>query len=352
MIFFDKKKDKENKTEAPVSPKKLKKKGEVEKEAKSAEPKKKKPERKLPQKNKDDVYPMKKNTKLKVMRAVFWLILIFVFGRGLYQIVRPQKEAELRSLIETFKQEQQLIGDAPEEVMNFAENFAKEYLTYKHSGEQDFKKRIEPYVTKRIYNMANIYSFKHAARATYVNAYRKEGQNGAYDVYVNAEVAYDRGDQGIEYGSCTLKIPVQVSESGYCVVALPLYVQDNRLDTTYTLPETAFGSEIDNTKITPAVSNFLEAYYEQDQSMINYLLTSDADKGNFIGISKRYTFRKIENLKAYQDVTTNAIRCIVKIRILDSVNEEEIYQELNLTLIEKDDKYYVKDINTKITGLQ
>lgn len=351
-MIFRKKKDNKNKTEVPASPKKLKKKGEIEKEAKAAEPKKRKPERKLLQKNKDDAYTMKKNTGLKVMRFVFWLMLIFVFGRGLYQIVRPQKETELRSLIETFKQEQQSIGDAPEEVMRFAEDFAKEYLTYKHSGEQDFKQRIGPFVTKRIYNMANIYSFKHAARATYVNAYRKEEQNGTYDIYVNAEVAYDKGEQGIEYGNSTLKIPVQVSEFGYCVIGLPLYVQDNRLDTTYTLQETTFGSEIDNTKITLAVNNFLEAYYEQDQSMINYLLTSDADKDNFIGISKRYTFIKIEKLKAYQDVTTDSIRCIAKILILDSVNEEEIYQELNLTLIEKDDKYYVKEINTKITGLQ
>ena len=39
-------------------------------------------------------------------------------------------------------------GDHEEELMRYAQDFVKEYLTYTKSGEEEFKKRISPYVSK------------------------------------------------------------------------------------------------------------------------------------------------------------------------------------------------------------
>jgi len=136
-MIFKKKKDKEKPVETSSSQKKLRKKGEAEAEAKESEtkkPKNRRSDRKLLKQRKDDVYKLKKDSGMKLLRLLFWGMLIFVFCRGLYQIVRPQKEAELRRLITEFRQEQQSVGDVPEEIMGFAEDFAKEYLTYSHSG--------------------------------------------------------------------------------------------------------------------------------------------------------------------------------------------------------------------------
>ena len=58
--------------------------------------------------------------------------------------------------------------------MDFAQDFAKEYLTYEKGGEQDFRTRINPYISQRLNNAPGIYAFRNNAKAAYVNAYRKE----------------------------------------------------------------------------------------------------------------------------------------------------------------------------------
>ena len=73
---------------------------------------------------------------------------------------------------------------------------------------------------------------------------------------------------------CTLKVPVVVTDNGYAIEALPVYVTDVRRDTDYNSQESVLGSEIDSEPLKSAVTNFLDAYYSQDQSMINYLLAA------------------------------------------------------------------------------
>lgn len=367
MIF-----SKKRKKEAP--PKKLKKKGtgeEIDQEdpqdpqdpedikeinIPSKGPKLKKKENTKVKKEKDDSYIMKKNTGMKALRAFFWIILLSIFCRGVFQILKPTKTSEITAIINNFKEEQKLIGDHPEELMQFAQDFAKEYLTYSQSGENDFRERIKPYVSKRINNLSGIYGFKNSAKALYVNAYRKEAYSSSqYDVYVSAEVQYeiknfDTGETKQSTDLCTLKIPVTVTNKGYCIEGLPLYVADNRLDTSFNPEEAIPGTEIDSKDIAPAITNFLDAYYSQDQSMINYLLTEDADKSKFIGLSKRYSFEKIDSIKAYK-TERNEIICILKVKIQDAVNEETIYQEFNAQVVQGGDKYYIKDMDSKITTL-
>lgn len=373
MIFKSKKKE--------ASPKKLKKKGksnedinlekleseenvnlevpEVEEEAvipAGNAPKLKKKEKVPVKKEKDDSSIMKKNASMKALRVLFWVIISFIFLRGVVEIIKPTKASEITAIINDFKKEQEIIGDHPEELMKFAQDFAKEYLTYSQYGESDFKERIKPYVSKRIYNLSGIYSFKGSAKATYVNAYRKEAySNSQYDVFVQAEVQYDvknpdTGEVKQTTSTSTLKIPVMVTENGYSIEGLPLYVADNRLDSSYNPQEALPGTEIDKEAIEPAITNFLEAYYSQDQSMINYLLTEDADRSKFIGLSKRYSFEKLDSIQAYL-TEENEIICILKAKIRDAVNEESIYQEFNVQIVQGGDKYYIRDMDSKITTL-
>ncbi|MCC2821004.1 conjugal transfer protein [Lachnoclostridium pacaense] len=332
---------------------KLQKKGEnqEEKEKGDGQPgKKPKPDKKTKKgpKPKDDTYTLKKNTAVKVFRIIFWLMLLGIFARGVYQIVKPQEATELRRIIADFKAEQQNIGNAPDEVMDFAQDFAKEYLTYEKGGEEDFKNRISGYVSKRVSGIPSLYTYRSNAKAVYVHAYRRDEQNGLYNVYVDAEIQYDKGEEGMVYDDCTLKIPVVATEAGYCIAALPVYVQDKRQDKDYKMPQSQLGTEIDTSTIAPAVTNFLEAYYAQEQSMINYLLTADADKNKFIAMDSRYTFKRIDSIKAYQKADAVDIICLLSVKIIDTTNQEEIYQEYILTLIQNNDKYYIKDMETGV----
>lgn len=308
------------------------------------------------QKEKDAAYIMKKNIGMKVLRVIFWFMLATVFLRGAYEILKPTKVTEITTIINDFKREQKIVGDHPEEIMKFAQDFVKEYLTYEQSGEADFKNRIKPYVSKRISNLSGIYSFKNTAEAAYVNAYRKEeyAQN-QYDVFVQAKVKYNIKSQDTDeiaekVENCTLKVPVTLTDQGYCIEGLPLFVSDKRLDESYNPQEAVPGTEIDSKEIEPAISNFLDAYYSQDQSMINYLLAPNADQSKFLGLAKRYLFEKIETIHTYQ-TETGEIICLLKVKIQDAVNEETIYQEFNVKIIREGDKYYIQDINSKITTI-
>ena len=145
--------------EATETKKKLKKKGEnqeaanVQKNTKDTVAVKKKKKEKQPR---DTTYVLKKNFTMKIFRWVFWFMLVCVFARGAYQIIKPQAADELRQMIKDFEQTQQSQGDAAEEVMDFAQDFAKEYLTYEKGGEQDFRTRINPYISQRLNNAPGI----------------------------------------------------------------------------------------------------------------------------------------------------------------------------------------------------
>ena len=115
MMLFKQKKDKEIERK-----KKLTKKGEKPQPESDpiAEPQQKKlkiKEKKVVKKEKDDSYVMKKNTGMRVLRAIFWLILFFIFFRGVVQIIKPDKVSEISRIINEFKEEQKNNGDHEED---------------------------------------------------------------------------------------------------------------------------------------------------------------------------------------------------------------------------------------------
>ena len=360
------KKEKGAKKEAPGK-KKLEKKGksesqslenapETEKRLNPADDKKLKRKEAKPKvkKERDAVYVMKKNTAMKVLRTVFWIMLTLIFLRGVYQIVRPTKAAELNRIISDFKRELADNGDHPEEVMRYAQDFAKEYLTYSKGGEAEFKERIRPYVSKRVYRISGIYSFRNSAKAVYINAYRKESVGEErYDVFVNAEIEYENrdaetGEVSYVTKSATLKVPVVVGEEGYSIPSLPMLVTDTRADDSYDPQEIYRGAEVDKTAIEPAISNFLAAYYSQDQSMIDYLLTVGADRMKFQGMEKRFELDRVDSVKAY--MAEGTIVCAVRATITDSVNQESMAQEFTIYMVENDGKYYVNDMDLQVAN--
>jgi hypothetical protein len=344
------------KTEKQEEPQKLKKKEEAAAEV-SERPEHKKLEKKRPS-TKPEVYKIKKNTGMRIMRCLLWTLLTFVFLKGAWQIVKPDQVSEVNSIIRQFKEEQRKTGDSPEEVQKFAQDFVKEYLTYSNRGAADFKERIRPYVTKRILDQADsIYGFRNQAKAVYVNAYRKElYAENQWDVFVSAEIEYVRENpESMEKETITeranVKVPVVFSGSGYCVESLPMFVQDQRLATNYNPSEIMVDSEISTEALKASIQTFLEAYYSQEQQMINYLLSPEANKEKFIGMSKRFEFISITSLKAYEPEGKD-ILCVAKIKVKDTVNGEELSQELNLTVIQDKEKVYIKDINPRVVAIK
>ncbi len=312
-------------------------------------------------KKEEPVYVLRQNKGMKVARIAFWGMLIFIFIRGVASCFQTDKEDVVAQMIQDFKADYSEFSNQNAEVMAFAQSFAKEYLTYQIRGEAEYKQRLTPYVTAAFLNN-EINDCKATARATYVEAYRiEEYSENQVDVYVLAEMEYESrilDEDGKTYtteistSQIVLKVPVYMQDSLYIVESLPLMVTDSQLLAGYKVPEytgTAL-SEDKTDKVTISVKNFLKAYFEQDDSVINYYLSGSADKEDFSGLDGRFSFVEIETLHCYQEEGGDII-CLVTFKIKDTENNVEMLQKINLFMQESGGKFYINSMDTRTGNL-
>lgn len=313
-------------------------------------------------KEKTEGYIMKKNTGMKVMRIVFWVMLVFVFIRGIVTIFKPDKEEAIEAMIADFKANYSDFTNQNEEVMSFAQNFAKEYLTYEVKGEESYKKRLQDYVTTSFLNTGYICDFNSEAKVTYAQAYRMEDySDNQKDIYVLVEMTYTSqqlDEAGENYTTISssnqlvLRVPVYCNNGLYIVENIPQIVSDSNYLNSYK-PEDYYGTsltDIQKTAVDTSVENFLRAYYEQDESVINYYLESNADKNTFCGLNKRFTFESIDTINSYLSESGNII-CLVTYMIKDSENGAKMLQKINLSVQENGGKYYIESMNVRTGNL-
>ncbi len=320
-------------------------------------------EKKVQPGKKSEGYVLKKNTAMKILRYIAWAMLIFVFVRGVITIFAPDKETEVRHMIAAFKADLNGYKELNNEAMAFAQNFAKEYLSYKVKAEQEYMDRIKPYVSEAVRSQSNIWDFKNSATASYVQAYRME-QYGEkqLDVYVLAEITYttnvlteDQGKYTTDVKECqsVLKVPLYADNGKYVVESLPVFVSDTNGIKKYAV-QNYFGTGIkENSKkeVVAAIGNFLKAYYEQDETVINYYLSKDADKSKFEGLDGRYTFEKIVSANCYQEPGADMI-CLLEYQIRDAVNNALVTQKVNLQVIKDGSKYYIVSMDARTGNLK
>ncbi len=311
---------------------------------------------------KERAYALKKNFFNKPLRIIFWIMLTFVFVRGVYVCIKPENEDVINNTIKNFREEFKSFKGENEEIMGFTSNFIYEYLTYDIKGEEDFRSRLKPYVYKE-FNYDNIYDFKSSARAVYVEPYKKvEYGPNQYDVYVNATVEYvirNVAEDGTEIevtesrDTVTLRVPVYVEHGFYVIEGCPQYITDTMLLTNHSVPDYSGKSlsEKEEALAEDSIENFLKAYYEEKQSVIDYYLTDKTNKEIFAGLNGRYEFVKMEELKIYTS-DSGEITALADYSIKDRNNSAIIRQKINLTLVKIKDKYYIQDMNTKTGNLR
>lgn len=346
----------------------FKKKPTQEKEKKGErKPKKEKKEKKRskkPPKERSEVYILRRNTAIKVGRFVLWAFLAFIFFRGLYAIIQKNTVEEANSLIREFKAEFAEYKDDNEEMLGFAQNFAKEYLTYENRQESDYANRIRVYVSTEVYNSAaDMTGAAGKATAVYAKAYRKEEYaKDQYDVYVLVDVEYEieetiekNGEKEvntiIKRRPVTLKVPLYAKDGKYLVEDIPVFVSDSMTLSGYQPPmyEGTLLPDSETRQVQESVTSFLAAYYEQEQNVIEYYLAKNADKTKFQGLHGRYHFDSLENIQCY--AAGNEILCIVQFNVLDSENENKMAQRLHLYITKENDRYYIRDMETRTVHL-
>ncbi|MGN1204243.1 MAG: conjugal transfer protein [Lachnospiraceae bacterium] len=313
-------------------------------------------------KPKTEEYIMKKNTGMKVLRTIFWIMLIFIFIRGVASIFKTDTQKQAEQLIQNFKDQYNDFTSENAEIMAFAQNFTKEYLTYETREEEEYKSRLKPYVTSGLLT-GSLVDCTADAEAGYVQAYRIEDYTeDQKDVYVFAEVYYTSrslNEDGQTYttsetkNTVTLRVPVYVKGGSYIIEDLPLMVDDESIYIPEYKTEPYYGNAVSDEKaaaIKTSVENFLKAYFEQDESVINYYLGSDSDKEKFSGLNGRFSFVNIEKIDSYLDSHNNIV-CIVEFKIKDTENNVKMLQKINLSMTESGGKFYIQDINLRTGNL-
>jgi hypothetical protein len=313
--------------------------------------------------DKDELYIMRKNTFLKVVRGILWLMLIFIFIKGVIVSVRMDPTVEVNKTITNFKKEFSGYKEQDNEVLAFANNFAVEYLTYKAGSEADYANRLRKYAADSIANIGYKFNSGTSSTVVYSQAYRKEEYSDTQtDVWVLLDVEYKSQEtapngkitEKTTTEKTTLKVPVIMKDNHYIVEDLPAYVNDNIKTSNFTAA--AYKGKECTTDITEAIrealNNFYKAYYEEDQSVINYFLAADADKNNFIGLNGRVTFDGIYTIRAYYaaEGTTTQFVVILTLNVIDK-NGVRLPQNYNLEVVYKDKQYYVRTMNTRNTNL-
>ncbi len=313
-------------------------------------------------KPKSTQYVLRKNKGMKALRIILWVILIFLFIRGVVSCFKTDTEEQAIQMITEFKENYNDFTNQNTEIMSFAQNFVKEYLTYEIRGESDYKKRLQEYVGANILNSTNINDFSASAKAIYVQSYRIEAYSeNQSDVYVLADVEYTSqtlADDGKTYitessiKQMSLSVPIFHQNGKYIVESLPLVVTDSVQIDTYMVEEyygTAI-SDVMSEKIEKSIDNFLKAYFEQDESVINYYLSTDADKDKFTGFHGRFTYAGMDSIKCYRDVGEDII-CLVEFRIQDKENGVKMLQKINLFVQESGGKFYIESMGTRTGNL-
>lgn len=313
-------------------------------------------------KDKEEVYVLRKNQTLKIGRWALWLMLGFIFIKGVVVSVRPDPTTEVHQMISKFKTSLESYQDQDNEVLSFAKNFVRDYLTYSGGNESDYVNRLKKYSAESVYNLGYQFQSGTSAKVTYVDAYRKEVYSDhQMDVYVIATIDYTQRKQEGETitdhkstGTTILKVPISYQNNRYLVEDLPVFVSDETKLTDYQAVQYAgleCPSDITDA-IQLALTNFYSAYYGQEQSVINYFLDPSADQSEFMGLSGRVTFNRIEAIRAYypSDETTTEFVVLVTLSVVDN-NGVSMLQKFNLKLNYKDNQYYVVDMDTRHTNL-
>ncbi|WP_411332683.1 conjugal transfer protein [Blautia producta] len=322
-------------------------------------------------------YKLKNVAGWKAARIILWSILIFLIVRGAAAILIPDKNTQTAQKVEKLQKAMDAEMEQRTRILSFASDFAKEYMTYDKDGGEEFKKRLSKYMTEDLSEAADIYDFQTEAKATYADAYRMEQiKDNRTQVYVHVEVAgtvyetvedteekkeekkdskdksKDKTKETVKETAesadivYTLKVPVQVTKTGFVVDGFPLLVSDK--DSYYvqdyekrSIPS-KYSEYKDVDKVEETINNFLTAYYTDKQSVIDYFLHETADKTNFSGLSGENDLALLEiaEIKAYTDTDGN-ILSVVRYKVQDKRTKTVVMQSSSFTLVEEKGQLYI-----------
>ena len=312
-------------------------------------------------KSKEEVQLLRRNTGTKIARIVLWAIFLLIFARGVISIVKKPDtgDALTREQLAAYTQDLAEQRSAEEGLLPFAEDFAREYLTYTVGADEDYRARVGRYAVSSV---ATERRAGGEAAADYVTAYRKEAYSATqWDVWVRAGVTYTTRREPTEdegtgdavtriTRNVTLKVPVAVMDGGYIVEDHPAFVAaeplPNYAQEGYS-GQSATQAEL--TELRQALDSFFTAYYAGDQGVIRHYLAPGADEAGFRGLDGTLTYSGIGSVQGYRLAEDDYLAvCQVQLTAPDG---QRLPQGLTLRLRRSAGQYYVAGMDTRTKNI-
>ena len=295
----------------------------------------------------------------KAVRAFLWVLIGFVLIRGSGTLIRGSEAEKIdkqnKAFLETLSKESGLEVKA----FSFAESFTREYFTRYPKNKDDFKNRIIKFTTEQLADDMNNNSYSEIINASafsfekYSDSQFNVGVEARVKQYVPKPNQENISLEQLEYDTnlvtLCIEVPIYISEDMNMVVdGLPVFISGKEkaeFNIERLNEQVENDSEIVN-KVTDSITQFFKAYYEQDQTQIDYFIENNSETiKKPLGDSK---FEKLDNVALYK-LENNQYLAVVKLTIKSYGNE--LKQGFNLTLVKDGDKYLIKDLNTRTTNL-
>lgn len=300
-----------------------------------------------------------KKTPYKALRIALWVLIGVILFRGTMTLIRGSEaekiDKENKAFLQTLNKESGLEIKA----FNFAEAFTRDYFNRYPINTDDFKNRIMKYTSEQLASDMNndsysetisvsAFSFaKYFENQVNVKVEAKIKQytkKAGQDKVSKNDIAYDT-----KLVTECIEVPIYISNNGNMsvddlpvMVAMPKKAQvPNKQYTGDTETDTNITNKINN-----SIEQFFKAYYELDQTQLDYFL-ADGSK-EITGTNGQYKLNKINAINIYK-LQNNEYLATVDLTINNYGND--LKQHFNVTLVKQGDKYLIKSLQPRTSNL-
>lgn len=289
---------------------------------------------------------LKSSTTKKVGRIVLWMLVVFLILRGIGTIVYPSQTKKILADVNKTLYSNSTNMSEIEDAAAFAQNFAIEYFTYKQGDAEGYKDRLSNYMNDESISSLNLNQDADIQAVDASAIHKSKYGPSSYDIDVKVKVKYVAKNTTKDL---FLRVPITADNGKYLVEEAPLLIgKPNIAD----IKSSSFNGTAANNSVSDSIkdmlNNFLKAYCEGSSVEIKYYLSNF--KQSIKGLNGNFKFKNIDDLTVYD--MHGSYLAILGYTVQDAETQQEIKQRVHITIISKDNRFYVKDIQTRTNNIR
>lgn len=292
---------------------------------------------------------MKTTVGQKIVRILFWLLLIYLaISTSLVWAIQlgliPQT---IRTMAEEPKTTQAVAADKYFGETSFAEQFVREYYSWNKEDEEAHLNRLKPFLAFRVIPLVTIntkdakYSTADVSLVSTWDIKERAGTN-IKDVTVFAEQWLKDGDKDLRVFRY-LVVPVTKAGNSYRVADQPYEIPRpvasplNEEKKTSEKPEGQLVDEATQKKIEDFLTDFWTSYTQDSKEKIGYMMQ---DQKPVQGYTDLFTFDQFTDLQVVK-TPKNEYEAKFNLLLTDVRSGIKVTYQYQMVLVEENNRFYV-----------